>query len=74
MVPESGLSRPSISFKMVDFPAPLAPRKIFVCPARTSKVMSFRIDLVVERQADLVEQHDGCMPFDELDGQAEFGE
>ncbi len=45
MVPESGLSRPSINFRMVDFPAPLAPRKIFVCPARTSNVTSFRITL-----------------------------
>ena len=43
MVPESGFSRPSISFRMVDLPAPLAPRKILVCPARTENVTSLRI-------------------------------
>ncbi len=58
---------------MVDFPAPLAPRKILVCPARTSKVTLREDHFVVEGQAHLVEQHDGRVRLDQLNGQAGVG-
>jgi hypothetical protein len=38
--PPSGRSRPSSSLRMVDFPEPLAPRMIFVCPAGSVKLIS----------------------------------
>ncbi len=41
--PPSGLSNPRISFRIVDFPDPLAPRMIFVCPGSTEKLTSRRI-------------------------------
>jgi hypothetical protein len=41
--PSSGFSRPRISRRIVDFPAPLAPRKIFVCPVFSVKLISLRI-------------------------------
>ena len=43
MRPSSGFSSPSASRRMVDFPAPLAPRKIFVCPVCSVKLTSRRI-------------------------------
>ena len=41
--PPSARSRPTMIFRIVDFPAPLAPRKIFVCPPISVKLTSFRI-------------------------------
>ena len=41
--PPSGFSSPSASRRIVDFPAPLAPRKIFVCPVCSVKLTSRRI-------------------------------
>jgi hypothetical protein len=38
--PVSGLSRPTISFRIVDFPDPLAPRMIFVWPGSSEKLTS----------------------------------
>ncbi len=43
ITPASGLSRPTISLRMVDFPAPLAPRKIFVWPLMSVKLTSRRM-------------------------------
>ncbi len=74
IVPESGFNRPSISFRIVDLPAPLAPRKILVCPARTSKRHVAQNHLLVERQVDLVEQHHRRVRLGELDRQSEVGD
>ena len=41
--PPSGLSSPRISFRMVDFPEPLAPRMILVCPRSSVKLTSRRM-------------------------------
>ena len=41
--PSSGFSNPRISFRIVDFPEPLAPRMIFVCPVSRVKLMFLRI-------------------------------
>jgi hypothetical protein len=38
--PLSGFSSPRISFSEIDFPAPLAPRMIFVWPLRNVKLTS----------------------------------
>src|SRR2546430_12713712 len=43
--PLSGLRSPTITLRIVDFPAPLAPRKIFVCPLISVKLTSRRITL-----------------------------
>jgi hypothetical protein len=43
MMPASGLSRPTISFRIVDLPAPDAPRMIFVCPLIKVKLTPRRI-------------------------------
>jgi hypothetical protein len=43
MPPESGLSSPRIRRRIVDFPAPLAPRKILVCPVFSVKLMLRRM-------------------------------
>src|SRR5690348_16087604 len=45
MTPESGLSRPRISFRIVDLPAPLAPRMSLVRPVISVKLTSRRITL-----------------------------
>src|SRR5215471_11738140 len=41
--PESGFSSPSARRRIVDFPAPLAPRKILVCPVCSVKLTPRRI-------------------------------
>src|SRR5918995_366769 len=41
-LPVSGFSRPRINFNEIDFPAPLAPRMIFVWPRCSSKLTSRR--------------------------------
>jgi hypothetical protein len=38
--PPSGFNRPRISFRIVDFPEPLAPRMIFVWPGSSEKLTS----------------------------------
>ena len=43
--PASGFRSPRISRRIVDFPAPLAPRKIFVCPAFSVNETLRRISL-----------------------------
>src|SRR3954453_6886949 len=43
MWPPSGFSSPSVSRRIVDLPAPLAPRKILVCPVCSVKLTSRRI-------------------------------
>ena len=43
MYPPSGFNSPRISRRIVDFPAPLAPRKIFVWPVFSVKLISSRI-------------------------------
>ncbi|MNC86966.1 hypothetical protein D3C83_26570 [compost metagenome] len=43
MTPESGRSRPTMSLRIVDFPAPDAPRKILVWPVSSVKLTSRRI-------------------------------
>ena len=53
--PLSGFSSPRISFRIVDFPAPLAPRMIFVCPVISVKLTSMENHLLVERQRHAVE-------------------
>ena len=55
MTPASGLSRPRISFRIVDFPEPLAPRMIFVCPVSSVKLMFRSTTLLVEGERHLVE-------------------
>src|SRR6478735_4721623 len=45
ILPACGFSSPRISLRTVLLPAPLAPRKIFEYPARSSKLTSFRITL-----------------------------
>ena len=58
MTPASGLSSPRISFRIVDFPAPLAPRMIFVSPGDQREADVPQNDLVVEGERHLVEDHD----------------
>ena len=48
--PASARSRPVMIFRIVDFPEPLAPRMILVCPVSSVKLMSLQHDLVVERE------------------------
>ena len=43
--PSSARSSPRMIFKVSDFPAPLAPRMILVCPASRVKLTSRRITL-----------------------------
>src|SRR2546425_717040 len=43
MMPLSGLRSPTINLRIVDFPAPLAPRKTFVWPLMSVKLTSRRI-------------------------------
>src|SRR5215471_13428657 len=43
MRPESGLSKPSVKRRIVDLPAPLAPRKIFEWPGSSVKLTPRRI-------------------------------
>jgi hypothetical protein len=45
MIPESGFSSPRISLRMVDLPAPLAPRMSLVRPVISVKLTSRRITL-----------------------------
>ena len=58
MRPASGFSSPSISRRIVDFPAPLAPRKILVCPVCSVKLTLRRITFSSNAEVDLVEHDD----------------
>ena len=56
--PPSGLSRPRINRRIVDLPAPLAPRKILVCPVFSVKLTPLRMTFSSNDRLHVVEHDD----------------